>query len=87
MYFGSFCFRSELGFLNGDDICICVVNKQSKLLEFIFNSFYVYLIYNEISHTFTVGSLCLCGVCSHVVVLCLSVRWSWYPMWWVRWLR
>ena len=23
MYFGSFCFSSELGFLNCDDICMC----------------------------------------------------------------
>ena len=23
MYFGSFCFRGELGFLNCDDICMC----------------------------------------------------------------
>ena len=41
MYFGSFCFRGELGFLNCDDICICVVDKQFELLEFVFNSFYV----------------------------------------------
>ena len=27
MYFGSFSFRGELGFLNGDGICMCVVNK------------------------------------------------------------
>ena len=26
--FGCVCFRGELGFLNCDDICICVVNKQ-----------------------------------------------------------
>ena len=31
--FVSFCFRSELGFLNCDDICMCVVNKQFELLE------------------------------------------------------
>ena len=28
MYFGCFDFRGELGFLNCDDICMCVVNKQ-----------------------------------------------------------
>ena len=28
MYFGCVCFRGELGFLNCDDICLCVVNKQ-----------------------------------------------------------
>ena len=32
MYFGCFCFRGELGFLNCDDIGMCVVNKQFKLL-------------------------------------------------------
>ena len=30
--------------------------------------------YNEISLTFTAGPVCLCGVCSYVVVLGLSVR-------------
>ena len=28
MYFGCFDFRDELGFLNCDDVCMCVVNKQ-----------------------------------------------------------
>ena len=28
MYFGSFCFRRELSFLNCDDICMLVMNKQ-----------------------------------------------------------
>ena len=41
MYFGSFCFRGELGFLNCDDICMCVVNNQFELLEIVFNSIYV----------------------------------------------
>ena len=31
MYFGCFDFRGELGFLNCDDICMCVVNKQFEL--------------------------------------------------------
>ena len=30
MYIGSFCFSGEIGFLNCDDICMCVVNKQLK---------------------------------------------------------
>ena len=30
MYFGCFGFRGELGFLNCDDVCMCVVNKQSS---------------------------------------------------------
>ena len=40
--------------------------------------------YDEISLTFTAGYVCLCCVCSPVVVLGLSVRVSWYPMSWVR---
>ena len=49
MYFGSFCFRGELGFLKCDDICMCVVNKQYALLV------YVDLKYNDISLNFTAG--------------------------------
>ena len=60
MYFGCFDFRGELGFLNCDDICMCVVvNKQFELLEFVFESIYVGLQYDEISLTFTAGSVCL----------------------------
>ena len=80
MYFGCICFRGELGLLNCDDICMCVVNKQFELLEFVFDSVYVDMQYDEISLPFTAGSVCLCGVCSPVVVLGLSVRLSWYPM-------
>ena len=37
MYFGCVCFRGELGFLNCDDICICVVkiSLSSSRLFFI----------------------------------------------------
>ena len=59
-------------------ICVCVVNKQFELLVFVFDSVYVDLQYDEISLTFTVGSVCLCCVCSPVVVFCMSVRLSWY---------
>ena len=69
MYFGCFGFRGELGFLNCDDVCMCVVNKQ-------FESVYVDLQYDEISLTFTAGPVCLCGVSSPVVVLGLFVRLS-----------
>ena len=79
MYIGSFCFRGELGCLNCDSICMCVVNKQFELLEFVFISVYVDLKYNEISLTFTAASVCLCVVI-HVVVLGMSVTLSWYPM-------
>ena len=74
MYFGCVCFRGELGFLNCDDICMCVVNKQSELLEFVFDS--VYLQYDEISLTSTAGSVslwcvCSCGNCCDCDVSCV----------------
>ena len=63
MYFGCVCVRGELGFMNCDDICMSVVNKQFELLEFVFYSVYVDLQYDEIfSHFY-------CWVC--VLVLCL----------------
>ena len=62
MYFGCFDFRVGLGFLNCDDICLCVVNNQFELLEFVFGSIYVDLQYDEISHFY-------CWVC--VLVWCL----------------
>ena len=60
------------------------MNKQFELLEFVFDSVYVDLQYDDISLTFTAGYVCLCGVCSPVVVLGLSVRLSWYPMLWLN---
>ena len=53
MYFWSFWFWGELGFLNCD-VCMCVVNKQSELLEFVCDSVYVDLQYDAISLTFTI---------------------------------
>ena len=53
---------------------MCVVNKQFELLEFVSESVYVDLQYDEISLTFTAGPVCLCGVSSPVVVLGLFVR-------------
>ena len=79
LYFGCVCFRGEIGFQNCDDICMCVVNKQFELLEFVFDSVYVDLQYDEIYLTFTAGSVSLYCVCSHLVVFGLSVRLSWYP--------
>ena len=64
MYFWCFGFRGEVGFLNCDDVCMCVVNKQFELLEFVSESVYVDLQYDEISLTFTAGSVCLYGVSS-----------------------
>ena len=66
IYLGCVCFRGELGFLNCDDICMCVVDKQFELLEFF--------------HSVYAGSVSLCCVCSHVVVFGLSGRLSWYHM-------
>ena len=51
-------------------------NKQFELLEFVSESVYVDLQYDEISLTFTAGPVCLCGVSSPVVVLGLFVRLS-----------
>ena len=51
MYFGCFGFRGELGFLNCDDVCMCVVNKQFEHLEFVYESVYVDLQYDQISLT------------------------------------
>ena len=55
IYFGCFGFRGELGFLNCDDICMCVLIKQFELIEFVFDSVSVDLQYDEISLTFTAG--------------------------------
>ena len=57
-------------------ICVCVVNKQFELLEFVFDSVYVDLQYAEIYFTYTAGSVSLCCVCGHVVVFGLYVRLS-----------
>ena len=82
MYFGCVCFQGELGFLNCDDICMCVVNKQFELLEFVFDSVYVDPQYDEISLTSTAGYVSLCCVCSHLWSVCEVVMVSM----WMRWL-
>ena len=61
------CFRGELGFLNCDDICMCVVNKQFQLLEFVFDSVYVDL------YMMRFLSILLLGMCTCVVSV---VVWS-----------
>ena len=38
VYFWSICFKGDLAFLNCDDICMCVVNKQFEFLEFVYDS-------------------------------------------------
>ena len=57
-----------------------VVNEPFELPKFVFHSVYVQLPYDEISLTFTGWSVCLCCLCSNVVVLGLSVRLSSYPI-------
>ena len=59
IYFGCVCFRGELGFLNCDDICMCVVNKQFELLKFILILFMLTYKVDEISLTVTAGSVIL----------------------------
>ena len=60
------------------------MNKQLELRRVYFDSVYVDVQYDEIYLTFTAGSVCLCCLCSHVVVFGLFVR-LWYPML-MRWL-
>ena len=72
MYFGRVCFRGDLGFLNCDDICMCVVNKQFEVLEFVFDSVYVDLQYDEIYLTLTTGSVsCVVSVVMWSSLVCL----------------
>ena len=54
--FGVWALGVSLVFLNCDDVCMCVVYKQFELLEFVFESVYVDLQYDEISLTFVTGS-------------------------------
>ena len=69
MYFGCVYLLGELGFLNCDDICMCVVNRQFELLEFVFDSVYVDLQYVEIYLTFAAGSVSLWS-CGHLCSAC-----------------
>ena len=84
MYSGRLGLRGEPGLLNRDDFCMCVVNKPPELLEFASESVHVDLQHDEISLTFTAGSVCLCGASSPAVVPGLPVRPSQYPMLCVR---
>ena len=72
MHCGSVFFMGELGFLNCDDICMCVVNKQFELFEFVFDSVYVDRQYDKVSLNVFVLCLLSCGrlwsVCEVVVV-------------------
>ena len=46
---------------------MCVVNKQFVVLEFVFHSIYVDQQYDEISPTFTAGSM-MCACVGSVVM-------------------
>ena len=52
---------------------MCVVNKPVELLEFFLNSVYVDLHYDEISLSFTNGSMSLCCVYSRLKSGCKVV--------------
>ena len=43
---------------------------EFEILEFVFISVYIDLQYDEISLTFTAGSVCLYGVCSRLWFVC-----------------
>ena len=64
MYFGCFDFRGDLGFLNFYDICMCVVNNQFELLEFVLLRFCGFL------------SLLLLAMCAGVLSGCVVVSTS-----------
>ena len=55
---------------------MCVVNKQFELLEFVFDSVYFDLRYDEIFLTFIACSVSLCCAYGLVVVFALYVKLS-----------
>ena len=63
-------------------ICMCVVNNQFEVLEFVFIPFMLTCI---MMRFLSLLLLCLCPCDAFVVVVGLSVRFSWYPEW-MRWL-
>ena len=65
MYFGCFDFNGELGFLNCDDVCMCVVNKQFELLELFLSPFKL------TCSIMRFISLLLLGLCACVVFVVL----------------
>ena len=65
MHFGWFGFMGEIGFLICDDICMCVVNKQLELLEFVLIPFML------TCSMMRFLSLLLLGLCACVVFVVL----------------
>ena len=68
------CFTGELGFLNCDDICMCVVNKQFELREFVFLIPFMLncsvMRFLSLLLLFTAVSVSLCCVCSPLWTVC-----------------
>ena len=54
----------ELGFLNCDDVCMCVIDESFELLKFVVYAVYVNLQNDEISLVITARFMIACGVCS-----------------------
>ena len=81
MYFGYFDFKGELDFLNCDDVCMCVVNKQFELLEFVSESVYVDFQYDEIALTFTASFVLLYFMeIPHIhLIICISALSNFNP--------
>ena len=65
MYFGCLGFRDELGFLNCDAICVCVVNKQFELSRLFLIPFML------ACSMMRFISLLLLGMCNWVVFIVL----------------
>ena len=84
MYFGCVCFRSELGFLNCDDICMCVVNSSLGSSSLFLIPFMLTCSMMMFLSLFQLG-LGHCGVSVVMWSLRLSLRLSWYAMW-MLWL-
>ena len=70
MYFACVSFRGVLGFLNCDDICMRVVNKQFVLLELFLIPFML------TCNVMRFLSLLLLGMCPCVVSVFLCGLWS-----------
>ena len=69
-------FRADLGFHNCDDICMCVVNKQLSSSRLFLIPFML---------TWSIMRfILLLLMCACVVLLGMSVRLSWYPVWWLQ---
>ena len=78
-----FLFSGELGFLNCNNICMCIVNKQFVLLECVLILFMLTCSMMRFPSLLLLG---LCGVCSHLIkIFGVSVRLFWYPVW-LLWL-